>query len=39
MIDILVTGGVGVITSGISSAITYFFTRKKYLTEVDNNLI
>lgn len=39
MIDVLVTGGVGVITSGVSSFITYLLTKKKYNAEVDGNVI
>ena len=41
MIDtsILVTGIVGVFSTIVSSWITWFFTRKKYYSEVDNNLI
>lgn len=37
--DVLITGGVGLITSIISSWTTWFFTRKKYNSEVDLNLI
>ena len=41
MIDlgILITGGVGLITSIVSSWTTWFFARKKYNSEVDSNLI
>lgn len=41
MIDtsILITGGVGVLSTIASSWITWFITRKKYYSEVDNNLI
>ena len=39
MIDVLVTGGVGVLTSTISSLITWFLAKKKYNAEVDNNVI
>lgn len=41
MIDhsILITGGVGIITSIISSWTTWFFARKKYNSEVDLNLV
>ena len=41
MIDtsILVTGIVGIFSTIVSSWITWFFTRKKYYSEVDNNLI
>lgn len=41
MIDlgILITGGVGIITTVISSWTSWFFARRKYNSEVDNNLI
>lgn len=41
MIDlgILITGGVGIITTVISGWASWFFTRRKYNSEVDNNLI
>lgn len=41
MIDlgILVTGGVGIITTVISGWTSWFFARRKYNSEVDNNLI
>ena len=41
MIDlgILITGGVGIITTVISSWTSWFFARKKYNSEVDSNLI
>lgn len=41
MIDlgILITGGVGIITTVISGWTSWFFTRRKYNSEVDNNLI
>ena len=38
-ISILITGGVGLLTSIISSWTTWFFTRKKYNSEVDLNLV
>ena len=38
-VNILVTGGVGVLTSIISSWTTWFFARKKYNSEVDLNLV
>ena len=38
-VDILITGGVGLITSIVSSWTTWFFTRKKYNSEVDLNLV
>lgn len=41
MIDlgILITGGVGTITTVISGWASWFFARRKYNSEVDNNLI
>lgn len=41
MIDlgILITGGVGIITAVISGWASWFFARRKYNSEVDNNLI
>lgn len=41
MIDlgILITGGAGIITTVISGWTSWFFTRRKYNSEVDNNLI
>ena len=41
MIDlgILITGGVGIITTVISGWTSRFFARRKYNSEVDNNLI
>lgn len=37
--EIIITAGVGILTTIISGWVTYFFTRKKYNSEVDNNLI
>lgn len=37
--DILITGGVGLITSVVSSWTTWFLARKKYNSEVDLNLV
>ena len=37
--EIIITAGVGILTTIISGWVTYFFTRKKYHSEVDNNLI
>ena len=37
--DVLITGGVGLITSIVSSWATWFFARKKYNSEVDLNLV
>ena len=41
MIDtgILITGGVGLLTTIVSGWTSWFFARKKYNSEVDNNLI
>ena len=41
MIDlgVLITGGVGIITTIISGWTSWFFARRKYNSEVDNNLI
>lgn len=41
MIDlgILITGGVGIITTVVSGWTSWFFARRKYNSEVDNNLI
>jgi hypothetical protein len=41
MIDlgILITGGVGIITTVVSGWASWFFARRKYNSEVDNNLI
>ena len=38
-LDIIITGCVGIISSIITGWTTWFFTRKKYNTEVDSNLI
>lgn len=38
-IDILITGGIGLVTSIISAWASWFFARKKYNSEVDHNLI
>lgn len=37
--DVLITGGVGLITSIVSSWTAWFFARKKYNSEVDLNLV
>lgn len=41
MVDLgtLITGGVGIITTVISGWASWFFARRKYNSEVDNNLI
>ena len=36
---ILITGCIGLITSVVSGWTSWFFTRRKYNSEVDNNLI
>ena len=38
-LDVLITGAVGVVTSIISAWTSWFFARKKYNSEVDNQLI
>jgi hypothetical protein len=38
-LDVLITGVVGVVSSIISAWTSWFFARKKYNSEVDNNLI
>lgn len=38
-LDVLITGAVGVVSSIISAWTSWFFARKKYNSEVDNNLI
>ena len=38
-IDVLITGGIGLVTSIISAWTSWFFARKKYNSEVDHNLI
>lgn len=35
----LIIAGIGILTTGASAWISYFFTRKKYYTEVDGNVI
>lgn len=37
--DLIVTSIIGVVCTGLSSLITWLFTRKKYITEVDHNNI
>ena len=41
MIDagVLIAAGINIVTMFLSSWLTWFFTRKKYNSEVDNNLI
>lgn len=38
-LQLIITGGIGIISSVITGWTTWFFTRKKYNSEVDNNLI
>jgi hypothetical protein len=38
-LDILITGGIGLISTIIGSWTSWFFARKKYNSEVDSNLI
>ncbi len=38
-VSILITGGVGLVTSVVSSWTTWFFARRKYNVEVDLNLV
>lgn len=38
-VDVLITAGVGVVSSIISAWTSWFFARKKYNSEVDGNLI
>lgn len=38
-LDVLITGGIGLITSVASAWTSWFFARKKYNTEVDSNYI
>lgn len=37
--DVIVTAIIGVVTTGLSSLITWLFSRKKYKTEVEHNSI
>lgn len=39
MDEILVTGGIGLITTIVSGWVSWVFARKKYYSEVDHNLI
>ena len=38
-VDVLITGAVGLVTTIVSGWTSWFFARKKYNSEVDNNLI
>lgn len=38
-LDVLITGAVGVISSIVSAWTSWFFTRKKYNTDIDSQLI
>ena len=37
--SILITGGIGLVTTVVSGWTSWFFTRRKYNSEVDSNLI
>lgn len=37
--DLIVTSIIGVVCTGLSSLITWLFTRRKYITEVEHNSI
>lgn len=39
MTEILITGGVGILSSIISAWVSWVSARRKYNSEVDNNLI
>ena len=39
MTTVAITAGIGILTTIVSGWASYFFTRKKYHSEVDNNLI
>ena len=39
MNDILITGAVGLVSTIVSGQVSWVFARKKYNSEVDNNLI
>ena len=39
MMDILITGAVGIVSSIISGWVSWIFARRKYNSEVDGNLI
>ena len=38
-IGILITGGIGIVTTVASGFTSWFFTSNKYNSEVDNNVI
>lgn len=38
-LDVLITAGIGLVSTFIGSWTSWFFARKKYNSEVDNNLI
>ena len=38
-VDVIITGIIGLITTVLSGWTSWFYTRKKYNSEVDNNLI
>jgi hypothetical protein len=39
LVSALTTAGVSIVTSTISSLVTFFITKRKYNSEVDSNLI
>lgn len=39
MTELLITGGIGLISTIVSGWVSWIFARKKYNSEVDNNLI
>jgi flagellar basal body-associated protein FliL len=38
-LDVLITGAVGIVSSIVSAWTSWFFTRKKYNTDIDSQLI
>lgn len=38
-LDVLITAGIGTVTTFVSGWVSWFFARRKYNAEVDNNLI
>ena len=38
-IEVLITGGIGILATIVSGWVSWFFARKKYNSEVDSNLI
>lgn len=39
MIELLITGGIGLVSTIVSGWVSWVFARKKYYSEVDHNLI